>query len=536
MEYTHKLDEIGITLKKSGKQVCPKCSHTRKNKTDKCCSVTFGNDAVLYKCHNCGWTGAVFYRDKFEYKKQFKRPTEPKQSDNKTLLYNYFDNRGISKEVLEKYKIGINQNNEIILPYYKNGELVNVKYRTFDKKFRQEAETEKTFFGTDEVTGTKQIAIVEGEIDVLSCAEYGIEAVSVPQGASENKLECIDNCWDWLQQFETYIIAVDNDSAGDKLKMNLISRLGKHKCKIANFKQYKDSNEVLCDGGDLVEILQSAEYLNPDGVITFNDCIDEINDFYTNGFSKGYSTDWHGINRKLTIKTSRLMIVTGYPSRGKSYFIDNLLYNLSKKYDMRHLIASFENTNANHFARFAQMHTEAKFSDIPKDKLQEAFDFIAGHFYRLSIDKLWNIDSICEAAELAVRKYGIKTLTIDPYNRLQNDYTDREDKYIGSILAKLCMLAKKLDILVIFIAHPKKPDGEKMPTMYSISGSSDWYNMADYGLIIHRERNSNTGELENTPTVVVAKIKDFDIGDPSGGEVQLRYMPQKFKLVDFSNC
>lgn len=535
MEYKHKLDEIGITLNRSGKQTCPECSATRKNKSDKCLSVTYGDDGVLYKCHNCEWSGKVHYRQSTEYKKQYKKPTIPKYTDNKTELYEYFQKRRITKETLEWYKIGINQNKEIIFPYYKNGELVNVKYRTFDKKFRQEAETEKTFFGMNllpEFNETKTLIIVEGEIDVLSCAEYGLFAVSVPQGASENRLECIDNCWDFLSQFETYILAVDNDSAGDKLKINLLNRLGKHKCKIANFKQYKDANEILCDSGNLAEIIKDAEYLSPDGVITFNDCIDEINDFYTNGYTKGYLTGWEKLDNKLSIKTSRLMIVTGYPSRGKSFFVDNLLFNLSKQYGMRHLIASFENTNANHFARFAQIYMETKFSNIPKEKIQEPFNFIANHFYRLNTDKLWTIDAICEAAELAVRKYGIKTLTIDPYNRLKNEYTDREDKYIGSILAKLCMLAKKLDILIIFIAHPKKPDGEKMPTMYSISGSSDWYNMADYGLIIHRDRNERTGELENTPKVVIAKIKDFDIGDPSGGEVQLQYMPHKFKLVN----
>ena len=30
MEYRDKLNELGITLRKSGKQTCPKCSKTRK--------------------------------------------------------------------------------------------------------------------------------------------------------------------------------------------------------------------------------------------------------------------------------------------------------------------------------------------------------------------------------------------------------------------------------------------------------------------------------------------------------------------------
>lgn len=538
MEYKIKLQILGINANSTGRYLCPKCSANRTNKTEKCLSVKFESECVLYKCHNCQWSGAVYYRDKYEHKKHYKKPDAPKTSDNKQPLYDYFQKRGISKEIVDKFQVGINEKKEIIFPYYKAGELVNVKYRTNlgngKKSFRQESDTEKTFFGMDLVTNFSQLLIVEGEVDSLSFAMAGIESVSVPQGASENKLECIDNCWNWLQQFDSYIIAIDNDTTGDKLKVNLLNRLDRNKCKIAHMGQFKDANEVLMQSGadDLLKIVNQAEYITPDGLVSFFDCWDEIFYFKQNGYSKGYSTGWESLDKKFTIKTGYLMIITGYPSRGKSFFTDNLLYNLSQKYDLKHLIASFENTNASHFARFAQMHCEKKFSEIEENEYGNTFEFIVNHFYRLQIDRMWSIDQIIETCELAVRKYGIKTLTIDPYNRLNNDYTDREDKYIGSILAKLSMVAKKLDILVIFIAHPKKPDGDKLPTMYSISGSSDWYNMADYGLIIHRERNES-GELENKPKIIISKIKDFNIGDPSGGEVDLEFIPSKHKLIDY---
>lgn len=536
MEYLAKLRELGITADKSGKYTCPKCSAQRKNKTDKCLSVTYGQEAVLFKCHNCDFSGSVFYRSKYEYKKHYKKPEMPKLKDDKQAIYDYFAKRGISKEIVDRYQVGINDKKEIIFPYFKNNELVNLKYRTNlgngKKTFRQESDTEKTFWGMDLVKNNKQVVICEGEVDVLSLAEVGIEAVSVPQGASENKLECIDNCWDWLNQFESYILAVDNDEPGDKLKANLLKRLDKYKCKVVNFAQFKDANEVLISNTeDLIKIIFNAEYIKPDGVINFYDCVDDIVLFKQQGFTKGYSTGWESIDKYFTIKTGYLMIVTGYPSRGKSYFIDNLDYNLSKNYGIKHLIASFENTNANHFARFASMHNEKPFINLDNEEFSNTYDFIANNFYRLDIDRQWSIDEIIEATEQAVRKYGIKTLTIDPYNRLSNDFKDREDKYIGSILSKLSMTAKKLDILIKFIAHPKKPDGEKKPSMYSISGSPDWYNMADYGIIVHRERGED-GKLINMPEITIAKVKDFNIGDPSGGEVELEYIPSRYKLFD----
>ncbi len=530
MEYQDKLRELGITLQRDGKQTCPKCSKDRKNKSDPCLSVTYTDVGVLYKCHNCDWAGIVYYRDKYEQKKKYKRPDPPKVVKEVDPVYKYFQARGISKTTIDKYDISFNDKKEIVIPYYKYGELVNIKYRknlgNGKKTFRQEAETEKTLYGMDLVKGTDTLIWVEGEIDVLSLAEQGIQSVSIPQGASENKLECIENCFEFIDQFKTHIIAVDNDVPGDKLKLNLLNRLGRDKCKVVNWKRYKDANEALMGGEDLKQFIEAAEDINPDGITTFFDSFDEI---YKYNFEKEedyYETSWDKFNQLVRIRTGYLMIITGYPSRGKSTFVDNLLIDLSKKYGLKHLIASFESVIAGHYNSLAEMYNQDTiYHLIQNEKLLDSntLGFIGEHFYRFDINKRWTVDEICERTRLAVKKYGVKTLTIDPYNRLNNNYTDREDRYIGTILSQLSMLAKELDILVIFVAHPKKPDGEKMPNMYSISGSGDWYNMADYGIIIHRERSEATGKLSNMPLVFVQKVKNHFLGKPSGGSFSLMY-------------
>lgn len=541
MEYRQKLQELGITLNRTGKQTCPKCSAERKNKTDKCLSVTFADDAVLYKCHNCDWSGAVYYRNAFDSKKTYKKPLPPQTVEVLEPIYKYFEKRGISKTTVDKYGIALNEKKEIVIPYYKYGELVNVKYRTNlgngKKTFRQESDTEKTLYGMDLVKDADTLIWVEGEIDVLSFAEQGLYAVSIPQGASENKLECIENCFEFIEQFKTHIIAVDNDVPGDKLKLNLLNRLGREKCKIVKWKQYKDANEALMGGEQLQDFINNAEDIAPDGITSFFDCFDEI---WTYNFEKDrnfYETGWLKFDNLVKIRTGYLMIVSGYPSRGKSTFVDNLLVNLSKRYDLKHLIASFETVAAGHYDILFEMYVQMPIWKYLRDNGNESiygkpFEFISEHFYRFNVDKQWSIDEICERTELAVKKYGINTLVIDPYNRLKNDYKDREDKYIGSILSKLSMLAKRLDILVIFVAHPRKPDGEKMPNMYSISGSGDWYNMADYGIIIHRERQQHDGKLSNYPTIFIEKVKNSFLGSPSGGSITLHYDIDKKVLLD----
>lgn len=278
----------------------------------------------------------------------------------------------------------------------------------------------------------------------------------------------------------------------------------------------------------------AINYEYKEGIITFSDCFDDI---YRQNYETDdsyYLTEWQAFNRLVKIRTGYLMVVSGYPSRGKSTFVDNLLVNLSKKYDMKHLIASFETDNATHYNTLAEMYAQKTAYELKKqDELFKAnFDFVESHFIKLDNKRQWTIDDICKRAEYAKEKYGIKTLVIDPYNKLKRDFRDREDLFVGRILSQLCSLAKRLDILVIFVAHPKKPDDEIMPNMYSISGSSDWYNMTDYGIIVHRSIDPETKKLDNMPKISVQKVKNFFLGNPAGGEIQLIYSKDKRVLKD----
>lgn len=531
MEYITRLRELGITLDKTGRQICPKCSHDRSKRYDKCLSVKYDTDAVLYNCHHCGWSGAVPYREK-NYK-VFTRPVAP--SDNTASLdtFLYFNARGISNKVLQKYEISTNEKNEILFPYYKNGQLVNIKYRTNlengKKTFRQTKDAERTLFGMDFVDTSKALVIVEGEIDVLSFAEQNIYAVSVPNGGNDKDLECLENCYDFINKFSSYILAVDNDEVGFKLRNNLLDRLGAENCYLVNFGKYKDANEALQAGEDLATFLRNAKPVSPEGVTTYMDNYENIYKSIFEEDTEYYLTGWRDFDKLVKIRLGYLMVVTGYPGRGKSTFVNNLLVNLTKKYGFKHLIASFESTTASSYIELLEMFKQKPIDDIKanKEDVFSNFEEISEHFIRLTTDRQWTIDEIITKTEAMVKKYGIKTLVIDPYNRLKNDFKEREDKYIGSILSKLCMLSKKLNILIIFVAHPKKPDDEELPNMYSISGSGDWYNMADYGIIVHRERDEVTKELCSKPIIAVGKVKNFSLGKPSGGSIQLNYNKNK---------
>lgn len=530
-----KLQQLGIYRTTSGKQTCPKCSAGRKKKSDPCLSVTFQPDRALYKCHNpgCDFADVVFADDKTQ--KVYKKPHGISAVSEAEKMYKYFESRGISRATVDKFGIKYN-GKEIIFPYYKNGELVNIKYRDGNKKFRQEPESEKTFFGMDLVTDFSNIVITEGEIDSMALNEIGVQAVSVPQGATEEKLECIENCWIWLQKFDTYTICADNDDAGKKLEYNLIRRLGKHKCKVVKFRQDKDDpNEVLKrNKTELKEIIQDAEFVPVPGLNTFMDKYDDIVNYYMYGYEDGKTTGWKNIDKIFKIKTGRVMIVTGIPSHGKSFWVDNMLNNLSEKEGWKHVKWDAESTIEGIFQQYASFKNRKPFggyNKISSEELHDTFDFYNDFFYIIDTSQYNTVDDIIEFTHYAVQRYGIKTLTIDNYVKLMKNFKTNETDWIAEFLSKMSSLAKELDILVIIVAHPAKPgkDAEKIPTMYNISGSAHWYDLCDYGLTIFRETYKD-GKKSNETTVKVYKVKSRELGDPCGGIAYLIW--DRFRLID----
>lgn len=168
-----KLAEKGIHLPKLSigeyRVLCPECSHTRKKKNDKCLSVTVksGSDGAVWYCHHCEWTGGVSdepFRGLQEGQvtsRAITPPEKPKpislpsQNGATDKFYEWFKVRGISRETVDDFGIirtsqfFANSGKEepcIGFPYFENGEVVNVKYRTASKSFRQEKGSKRTLF------------------------------------------------------------------------------------------------------------------------------------------------------------------------------------------------------------------------------------------------------------------------------------------------------------------------------------------------------------------------------------------------------
>lgn len=524
---------LGIPLKKfsgTAKTICPKCSHTRKKPKDPCLSVDIDNG--LFHCHNCNWKGGVSMKPEKVYVK-------PIWNENHTNLplevVQWFKTRGIRQETLVNWKITsqtewMPQTNgkarTIAFNYFWGGSLINTKFRTREKHFRMVKDAKLVMYGMDTVTDFDQpVVICEGEMDALTIWQCGHKQVlSVPNGASKgSNLEYLDNCYDFMDQIKKFIIWTDNDEAGLNLRRELVRRLGEERCDIVST-ETKDANDVLLNLGELTvdELIRNAKPSKLSGIIQVSDVMDELVSLYDNGLPKGDSIGIPEFDKLLTFESYRLTTVTGVPSHGKSEFIDFVLARLVCFKDWRVAYYSPENyPRALHISKIIEKINGKRFGNNAQfgsrmniDEMKHTAEFMQDKvfFVRPENDD-FTIDSILAHAKKLIGRYGLRSLVIDPYNKLDHtiEKGETETVYISKFLDKLTAFAQNHQVHIFLIAHPTKmqenDDGTfKVPTLYNISGSAHFYNKTDNGITVYRNFDNNT------TSVFVQKVKFKHIG------------------------
>jgi twinkle protein len=513
------------------RHLCPECSHNRKKKADKC--FAWENKGQRGYCHHCG---AAF----FEY-----RPHEPKQYTlppwkNITTLTDkavkYFEGRMISQKTLVKMKVysdeeympQVGKKAEVIcFPYFMNEALVNIKYRGPQKTFKLVSGAELIFWNIDCLKVHRTAFIVEGEIDALTFIENGFDNVlSVPNGANKN-LEYLDNCIDLFKDLEKVYIATDQDTRGIELRDELIRRLGPERCLMVSFKECKDANEYFQKYGDqFKDLIGEAKPVPIKGILTADTINTDIRNLYLNGIQKGKEIGIGAIDSNITWETGRLAIVTGVPSSGKSEFVDFIVTKLNFIHGWKAAYFTPENYPLKyHYAKIFEKTIGKTFNSRKANEMEYdmAYDHFQRNFFYILNEEDFTAKSVLDAANILVKTKGIKILVIDPYNKLDHNYSGSETQYISRFLDQLTSFAKFYDVLIFLVAHPTKMmkiNGEyEVPNLYSISGSAHFYNKADYGLTVHRK--ADKGVMNLTVEIHIQKIKFKHLG--SQGVVDLHY-------------
>lgn len=531
--------------KRSGKvkTFCPKCHMDRHDKRDKSLSVDL--DKGVWNCHYCSWAGHLEYdeqekqkwmeqqpwyqRTKIRQKPVYKKPKPRPHAPMSAKALAWFSSRGISEKTLLELKIteGLEwmpqkqgQANTVQFNYYHNGELVNTKFRTGDKCFKLCSGAELLPYNIDAIKGQNECIITEGEMDALSFYECGRhDVISVPNGANANLDYLDDYIEDYFDDKETIYIASDTDTKGVVLRDELLRRFGVERCRVLEYGEgCKDANEHLMKYGreSLLQCITSAPEIKMEGVFTVQDFEQSLDALFENGWQKGVTIGHDNFDRLCSFETKRLCIVTGIPGSGKSEFIDEIAERLNMRYGWRFAYFSPENAPlAYHASKLIEKFTGRRFNrqSLSYAEYKQVKEHLEQNFYFIAPTDSYRVDNILEKAKYLVRRRGIKALVIDPYNRLESEQGGRsETQYISELLDKLTNFAQRNDILIILMAHPTKQPKNKdgvieAPTLYDISGSANFFNKADFGIVVHRNR------LENTVEVHIQKVKFRHLGE-----------------------
>jgi twinkle protein len=436
-------------------------------------------------------------------KRHYRYPHEVPCTD-KSKVYAYFEQRKISRETLDALDVRQDSEGNVVFNYYDtNDVLTMVKYKPSHKVqhgqakcwCQQNSDTAPLLFNMNRINVNSPLLICEGEPDCLSAIEAGFKnAVSVPLGSSN--LHWIDENLEWLDQFESIIICADNDDAGVKMQKECVPRLGSWRTKVVDIpaipigntgRVTKDLNEILyvCGKDKVLELILDAKDSPVPSVADLSDVEPtEYEDV------DGVTTGLKAIDDELMrLFFGTLTIVSGQPGSGKSSLLTQLACN-SLDNDISTWLFSGELPNGvekswfNYIFAGPRNITDAisrrgnPYKKISTTTLAEINKTYKGrwHIYRDDYDN--TLDKLIASMTDTVRKYGARCLILDNFMCIDTETSEEELRSQTDTIKKLIEFAKKYQVAVILVCHPRKMDAGANVGIYDIAGTSNIVNLA----------------------------------------------------------
>lgn len=443
----------------------------------------------------------------------------PKLTDgtDMTPAYEYLGKRGISKAVVDYAGLSCDDKGNIEFPFIdSNDVLKTVKLRPARKidKSKGEIKTwvqkdtdhENVMFLQHLANPDSPLLICEGEIDALAAIQAGYRnTVSIPFGCSNTKF--IDEQWDFFEQFDTIVVAGDNDEAGRKFAKEVVARLGNWKCRAVQFPvsytksngekiSVSDTNEVLYYYGaeKVLECINEAIDKPIPTVIDFSDTRDfdvsEL-DGVNFGLKEVDQALMKVFNGSLTIlfakaasgKTSLTnTLVSNALDDDKSVFLysQELANNLTANWIL-YSLAGRRNINS-----FVSKEGSPYYKVTPCAR-KKILDHYKNQLYIYRDGESIDIDDILKTAEMCVRRQGVSLVILDNMTCISCKGCESDLLRQTEIARKCVKFAITYNCAVVLCAHSRKTN--EGLGMDDIMGSSNTANLA--GRVLALERNES---------------------------------------------
>lgn len=438
---------------------------------------------------------------------------------------------------------------------YLDGKIINVKFRSvqqhpvtgeWSKLFCQVSPTKPCApYGIDSINllrpdaqTIRQLIITEGEKDRLTLMTCGFPYVlSIANGASTNIEESHEAFDEWIQQAGEIIICGDTDRPGRRLVKLLIEQY-QTRAKVTTLPQgKKDISEVYDVFGsrEVQRIISEAQGISDADIYDLSEHKEDILDIMMGNYDRGYEVGMGGLTDGIFHPTSEggLIILTGRPNSGKTDFLNCLMAHLMYHNQKRVAFFSFEKPiKGKHVREIARIalgvrNTEdMDGAESPEEARQEnrkVLDFLSEHMVDFDTKtRLPDSNYIIGMMEAMMnrKKQKIDYLVIDPYvfiNMTEGGSRATETEKVRLMLTKLQAWSRTRHIWTVVVAHPRiqyKDGHEAFPPLdiYSVAGSAQWANLADFLLTVNRISKPEEGKMFTI--VEMLKVRDQEFCHP----------------------
>lgn len=400
--------------------------------------------------------------------------------------------RGITAATVAAFGIRFS-GDEIKFPYVRGGKEIGAKYRRYPEaegrpKWRSTTGEAAPLFNQEAATG-EDLFLTEGEFDALALHSSGIpqdRILSLPNGAQS--LAALKRAHEDGLRFKSLTILHDADDAGFSCREQIVELVGPALCKFVEWPEgVKDANDFLLAEGpsDLKAFVEAARPWPLPGLCKLSDLPEPPPlEVWELGFA----------DCPPSIKTGRglLSVFTGHPGHGKSHLSVQIWTQIAQLYQFGFAILSMETRPKPYVRRrIRQVLTGKLEAHCTPKEIAQADAWIEEYFWWLTPKRAPDLDWMLDHAEAAVVRHGVRSVLIDPWNKLENQRPKDmpETEFIGRCLDRCMEFAQAYNCHVQIIAHPAKVMNKTKatcPDLMDISGSKNWDNRVDQGWAVHR--------------------------------------------------
>lgn len=271
-------------------------------------------------------------------------------------------------------------------------------------------------------------------------------------------------------------------------------------------------------------------------VVSATSLLSELREHYRRPFDPGASLPWPEFDPVLKLKRPRLNLLTGIPGSGKSTWLNQVFLTLADREKWKVAIFSPESASpAEHLSDLVEVLAGKPFFGARRlseaEAMQAAESILKNVAFIDQPREGATFDEVLAAAE-SIRP---DALLIDPWNRLMHNRPEgqTETEYIGACLSKAAAFAKALNLSFWIVAHPQKIRRDKeqkllRPGLYDVAGSANWANMIDVGIVVWRNYERGSNEIE------IIKVRHKRDGEP--GLVEMKFDKEVSRFRPWTNA